>query len=369
MRLPSHPVRRVLVFLVGSLGDTLVTLPVLRLVAAHYPDAERRLLTNFSISEKAAPISALLDGTGLIHGYIRYPAQRRDPRQLLQLAATIRRWKPDLLVYLHEPHGLRAAYRDAAFFRACGIRHMIGVPYRASDQFLMLDSDSGRSEHRSEYLARLLAQLGNARLEDRSSWNLLLSGSEQDTARSALAPLLGCTGILSASIGSKVDVKDWGDDNWRRLLRSLSERLPGWGLVMIGAPSEHERTANLLTAWRGRSLNLCGGITLRQCAAVLEHSDVYLGHDSGPMHLAATVGTPCVAIFSARNPPGEWFPYGEGHTVFYKKTECYGCRLDTCTEFAKKCILSISVDEVAEAVVNKALAVTATGRACELAPE
>ena len=51
---------------------------------------------------------------------------------------------------------------------------------------------------------------------------------------------------------------------------------------------------------RGAKVNLCGRLTPRETAAVLEHAEVFLGPDSGPMHLAASVGVPCVIAFSAQ---------------------------------------------------------------------
>jgi len=63
------------------------------------------------------------------------------------------------------------------------------------------------------------------------------------------------------------------------------------------------------------------------------------------------VGTPCVAIFSARNLPRIWFPHGKRHTVIYHQTDCAGCELVTCVEQRKKCILSITVDEALSAIL------------------
>ena len=356
--LSDNSVRRILIFRLGSLGDTLVTLPILYLIARRYPTAERRVLTNFSISDKASPMAAVLDGTDLVHAYFRYPPRTYNVRALFAVIRDIRRWRPDLLIYLHEPRGTAIAVRDAIFFRACGISRMLGVPYANSAKVPVFKPELKRYEHKSEYLARSVNTLGDSRLSDRSSWDLALSDAEWGRGRESLAPLLGCKGILTVSIGSKIDVKDWGNDNWKELLRVLSARLPDWGLAMIGLPMERDRTEGLLPAWRGSSLNLCGSMTLRECGAALALSDLYAGHDSGPMHLAATVGTPCVAIFSARNHPGEWFPHGEGHTVFYNQTECFGCNLDECLQFKKKCILSIGVNEVADAIVSKALNLT-----------
>jgi ADP-heptose:LPS heptosyltransferase len=68
------------------------------------------------------------------------------------------------------------------------------------------------------------------------------------------------------------------------------------------------------------------------------------------MHLAGAVGTPCVAIFSARSLPGQWFPRGARNTMIYHQTECFGCGLEVCVQHSKKCLLSITVDEVMQAV-------------------
>ena len=88
----------------------------------------------------------------------------------------------------------------------------------------------------------------------------------------------------------------------------------------------------------------------RSFDGLAEHVRVFLGHDSGPMHLAAAVQTPCVAIFAARNKPRVWFPYGRQHRVVYHRVECWGCGLETCIVEKKRCLTSITVDEVAAEV-------------------
>jgi ADP-heptose:LPS heptosyltransferase len=129
---------------------------------------------------------------------------------------------------------------------------------------------------------------------------------------------------------------------------------------MTGASVDHGPSELVAQGWRDRAgeqgggrspvLNLCGQLTPRESSAVYRRACVYLGHDSGPMHLAAAVQTPCVAIFSARQPAGVWFPFGLGHRVLYRPVDCRGCGLETCIVERKKCILSITVDEVMEEV-------------------
>jgi heptosyltransferase-3 len=344
---------RILIFLLGSLGDTVVALPALRLVARKFPGAERRILTDSNSNQKVTSMAALLQGTNIAHGYFQFPfrtGQSRRLKDFIFLAREIRAWKPELLVYLHEPRGRGIALRDAALFRLLGIRRTIGVPLSRSQQQLLHDERTGTFERRSEYLARSLAPLGDAMLSDPTSWSLSLSDSETAHGHAVLEPLSECRGILAISIGTKIDVNDWGDANWSALLADLGGKFRGWGLIALGAPVERDRSAKLLSCWAGKSVNLCGSVTARESAAVLKAAQVFIGHDSGPMHLAAAVGTKCAAIFSARNLPGIWFPHGEDNRVFYKKTECAGCGLRTCVEFNKKCIAMVSVDEVSAAV-------------------
>jgi heptosyltransferase-3 len=71
----------------------------------------------------------------------------------------------------------------------------------------------------------------------------------------------------------------------------------------------------------------------------------------GPMHLALAVGTPCVAFFSARNLPRQWFSARPGHAVIYRKTDCLGCMLESCVAERKRCTLSITLDEVVDALM------------------
>jgi heptosyltransferase-3 len=97
-------------------------------------------------------------------------------------------------------------------------------------------------------------------------------------------------------------------------------------------------------------VNLCGRLTPRETAAVMAHAAVFLGPDSGPMHLAASVGTACVIAFSSRGQKGVWYPAGKQHEVIYHGPECAGCELETCIVEQRKCLTSIAVDEMERAV-------------------
>lgn len=344
-------IRKVLIYHLGSLGDTVVALPCIHLIARAFPDAERRVLTNFPVSGKEASMESVIGGSGLVHGYFKYPLGTRSPKKLWTLGREIRRWAPEQLVYLTRPRGKIPVYRDALFFAGCGIRKMVGIPYSAKlREYKVLDEDD-RFESEANRLARCIRELGDAFVDKPESWDLRLNEAERKTADGFMPE--GAARFIVASVGTKVDVNDWGEGNWSDLLSRVSDRFPGLGLVMIGSEGERRKSESVAAKWKGPKQNLCGLIPPRVSACVLEKSMLFVGHDSGPMHLAAACGVPCVAVFSARIEPGVWFPFGFDHSVIYHRTDCFGCMLVKCLEYEKKCIASITVEEVFDAVREK----------------
>ncbi|MHB1935310.1 MAG: glycosyltransferase family 9 protein [Acidobacteriaceae bacterium] len=347
-------IERVLIYRLGSLGDTVVALPCFHQIARAYPDAERRLLTNIPVHSKAPAAFAVLEGSGLVHSFMRYPVGTRSLGELIALQREIRAYRAQVLVYLTPRRLAGEVVRDAAFFRLCGIPTIVGLPLARDARINRLDPVTGWYEPEAERLARLMRSLGNIDLQDPANWNLGLTLDEHKRAVEVLEPVQSRP-LLACCIGTKVQAKDWGADNWRGVLDRLAAELPQYGLVIVGAGEESLVSGRAAISWAGRSVNLCGKLLPRESAAVLGRAKLFLGHDSGPMHLAAAVGTPCVAVFAARNKPRTWFPWGNQHEVIYHRTDCWGCDLETCVEQKKKCLTSILPTEVL-AVVHRVLA-------------
>jgi len=343
-------VKRVLIYRLGSLGDTVIALPALHLVARSFPHAERRMLTNVPVNAKAPAAAVVLHGTGLVHGYFKYRVGTRSVRELGRLWWQLLRWRPQVVVYLAAARGVEAAKRDAKFFRLCGIHRQVGVPVTAAMQQNLRAAADGSLEPEAHRLVRNLAGLGDGRLDDPESWNLRLSPAEIAKAKAETAAAADLPMIV-VSMGTKVQVNHWGAENWSTLLGELAAAFPGHALVVCGAKEESDAGELALLEWRkaasrgAMALNLCG-LPPRESAAVMARARVFIGHDSGQTHLAAAVQTPCVGIFAARHQPGMWFPYGRGHRVIYHQVECFGCGLETCVIEKKRCITSITVAEV-----------------------
>ncbi len=306
-----------LIFRIGSIGDSVVALPCLHAVARAYPEHRRVLLTNIADTARAASAQLVLEGSGLIHESVHFPLGLAKLGHTLLLARRLRQLRATTAVYLTPRFRTWPVLRDVVFFRAAGVRKIIGAPLDATKRKLRVDASTGELEFEAERLARILGETIPVDLS-RPNWSLCLSAAEQATAAAHLAQLPPDSPVLALCPGAKVPAKDWGETKWAQLIERLGAAVSRLALVFVGAPDERALVRRLSASWAGPQLNLCGLLTPRESAAVLAGCDALICHDSGPMHLASSQGTPCIALFGQYNRPRQWFPYGSSHRVIYE---------------------------------------------------
>jgi ADP-heptose:LPS heptosyltransferase len=245
--------------------------------------------------------------------------------------------------------------RDRIFFRwLCGIHDIVGL--RAPGPYPVRNHAGGLVRLQAE-AARLMAwltpELPEALAED-PEWRMHPTPDHRAKARRML-DRAGFQGhdIVAFAPGSKMQAKKWPEDRFERVGLMLLDRSPELRLVVVGGPGEKLLGDRLCRVWGDRAVNLSGALSVWESAAILEHCILYVGNDTGTMHLAASVGTPCVAIFSARDNPGKWEPAGPGHIVLRHEVPCAGCMLETCVDLALACLMAISVDEVVAAISGR----------------
>jgi len=337
MNAPSKNVERpVLVFRIGSLGDTIVALPCLHRIAERFPHSRRVLLTNLPVSAKAAPAQSIVGASGLIDDYLAYPVGLRSLDGLRDLARRIRALRPQALVYLMPKRSLAAVLRDVGYFRvACGVPKVVGAPW-AADLRRNRPQPGGALESEASRLARTLHALGPIDIEDRAGWDLRLTADEVERAQVLCRALQGAP-YLAINMGGKVAINDWGFERWRALFAALRVALPEHGLLIVGADDDRERGAAAAALWGANAVNASGAMSPRVSAAAMRGAELFVGHDSGPLHLAAAVGVRCVGLFGENNPPGLWHPIGAGHAAIHRMAG----------------VAAITVDEVRDAVLAR----------------
>jgi len=157
--------------------------------------------------------------------------------------------------------------------------------------------------------------------------------------------------------GSRWLFKCWPAQNYAGLL----ERLAGDGMrvALTGAPDPRERAlvdailAATSAATRARVVDLTGQLSLRELAALTREARAFVGVDSAPMHIAAAMDTPCVALFG---PSGdiEWGPWGVAHRIIASTEHpCRPCGIDGCGGGkVSECLTTLPVERVRSALVE-----------------
>lgn len=345
---------KLLIFQIGSLGDTVISMPCYRAIQERHPHADRFLLTNFPKNRKMVQAEALLAPCGLVQGAVEYPMPLRGFGNMVRLWRSLRALKVDVLYYLVPEKSFSNLVRHYIFLKLCGIRKIRTVPWSRD---LRYPRELVCGELWESEASRLLRTLDPRRIPaapDPAKRQLDLTEAEKDAATRLLAEMPGTENFIAVSVGGKVLLNNWGDKNWSAVLRDLSATDLSMGLVLVGSADERERNNRLAEQWSGPKINSCGRLTPRETAAVLERAQMFLGHDTGTLHLAAAVDTRILGVYSARNNPGKWFSDRSGDKFFYHKPPCFGCELEkpeSCPH-GLVCMTAHQSDEVVRTAQN-----------------
>jgi heptosyltransferase-3 len=305
---------KVVIYRLGTLGDTIVALPSFHLIARAFPNAARLLLTNEVPSSAIAQPLSVLSGSGLVNDSMAYPLGLRSPNRLLNLARTLRSFGSNTLIYLTESKGIARTVRDVAFFRFAGFTRIIGAPLSRDLAFNRVDPVTGIAEQEPLRLGRTLHELGTIDFDDPNAWSLNLA----DLEYRAVAPFVHAAGrapIIAINHGGKVFKNDWGEERWRDFLSLLGREFGDNVLAILGSTTDCDRAERLARHWPGSTLNLCGRLAARESAAFLKSVSLFVGHDSGPLQLASACQIPTLGLFGNNNPAAIWHPYGAHNTV------------------------------------------------------
>jgi heptosyltransferase-1 len=140
------------------------------------------------------------------------------------------------------------------------------------------------------------------------------------------------------------ETKLWQEEKFAELCDRLREEL-GMGIVFTGG--ESAPLERICRKMRTKAVNLGGRTTLRELACIYREAALLVTTDSGPMHLAAAMETPVVALFGPTD-PARTGPYGPGHRIIRKGLSCSPCFRKRCE--TPRCMTDISVEEVFAAV-------------------
>ncbi|MCP4344754.1 MAG: lipopolysaccharide heptosyltransferase II [Desulfobacterales bacterium] len=145
---------------------------------------------------------------------------------------------------------------------------------------------------------------------------------------------------------AKWETKLWSNLKFAILADKLAEKYNA-RIVLTGGPEDRPVIQDIISRMKTHAVNLAGETTLKMLAALFEKTNFVVTTDTGPMHLAAAVGTPVVALFG---PTAPWRtgPFGNNHQVIRAGLECSPCFKRQCS--TTECMEQISVQNVMEGV-------------------
>ena len=345
--MPREP-RVIAVFRMGHLGDTIVALPALWTVRKQFPKAKIVYLTQEHDAGRLTQGTDVLRPGTVFDEKLTYTLGSGGVSipDILATILRLRRAKVDTLIYIPSARSAKQLKRDAMFFKLAGIKQILGMGgYKGVVQYPRA-KPLPTVPNVADVLLSHLKQDGVASSE---SPEKLLDFGLSDEERRFGTDWLRQRGVdLSRPVvgigpGSKMPSKLWPTERFIEVARTLEERY-GASFLLFGSKEEREICQKIVDQVK-HGINCAGEFTVRQSASIFEHCTLYVGNDTGTMHIAAASKVPCVAVFSARDWPGRWSPYGRNHTVLRVAVDCEGCMLETCDK-GNLCLTSIPVADV-----------------------
>jgi len=260
-----------------------------------------------------------------------------------------------------QSHGAFLAYFSGARYRvAYSDINANGKPpyYRNSDSLLTRVVRDNNVRHEVESNLELLRILGGAVQSNKlETW---LSPEDKRFADQVLIfyKIQPHDLLIAFSPGAAHPKRIWPLSRFVELGRWLKSEYKA-AIVVVGGPGEESLGQMLQQRIDGTVVNLVGNSTLRQTVAILKSCHLFVGNDSGPMHLAAAAGVPVVEISAQAfkgspfmiNSPKRFGPWAVSHRILQPEKAIPPCT-DTCDSEEAHCILSVTVDQVKEAVLQ-----------------
>ncbi len=336
--------RRIMVKEVNWLGDVVMSLPALRAIRRTWPDAHLAILIK-------RELAGFFDGARWLDEVIAYSVARgtRGLGDRLRIVGEIRKRDFDLAVLFPN------SFESALWTTLARVPRRAG--YAADSRSAMLTirarpTPLAMGAHQAHYwLEMVRASIGASgdaddfaieasppHLEKMRAW-LAARRKRADARLVALAP--------GAAFGP---AKEWPANHYARLIDLLAERY-GAESLMVGAPGERARCAEIAAASRSGAIVAAGETNIGELLALLAIADGFIGNDSGAMHVAAALGRPTVGIFGSTNPVRTG-PMGSSARVIWRHLECSPCLARTCRFGHYNCLVDIAPEEVANALAE-----------------
>ncbi|MCK5083465.1 MAG: lipopolysaccharide heptosyltransferase II [Candidatus Omnitrophica bacterium] len=331
--------KRILVVNVNWLGDVIFSSPIFKALKEAYPEAH--------ISCLAVPrVKDVLESIPYVDEIIVYDEKDRHWHPLAKLGLI---WKLrcrhfDVAFLLH-----RSLTRALMVFFA-GIPQRVGYDAKGRGRFLTHQTEPLEGQvHRSNYYLNIFESYG-VKINDRQCQLKVLPETEEDVKK-----VLRSIGIpeddlvIIVNPGGNWDLKRWSPSSYAHLVAGLVER-SNTTVIITGAKKDVSLAKEIIGSGLEKVVDLTGKTNLKQLMALMKNADLVISGDSGPLHIADSLGTEVIGLFGPTRPEITG-PKGSGWVHIIQKD--LGCNRESCYHLMcpdNVCMQSITVEDVLELV-------------------
>ena len=323
---------KILILKPSSLGDVIQALPVLRLLKLHFPDAE----IYWWIDTALAP---LLEGDPDLTGIVRFERQRwATPRHWPEMVRSVR--------WMREQHfdwviDLQCLVRSGAFAWLANGQLLAGLDEVREGARGFYDVAVRRDSFHTHAVDWYLAVLPKLGVPVHRNFQWLPKRPAAAAAVWSKWPVNSAR-WLAVQPGARWKTKRWPAEHFAAVVRSLAQKFSDLRFAILGAAEDMLIGETVARADSQRCLNLCGQTSLPEMVEWLRLSRLMITNDTGPMHVAAALDTPLVALFGPTE-PRRTGPYGQLDSVLRLDLPCSPCFGSYCAyEKPEECLKAIS---------------------------
>ena len=323
---------KILLIRLSSLGDVILTTPALRAIHTHFPDAYIAML----VAKQSADVLCENPHLNEIITFDRL-SKDKDTGEMLRVIRHLRERKFTLAI------DLQRKFRTEMLMYFSGATERVG-----KGRFCTVRVQEQDNKHATAHYFDMLHAIGIP-AEDQQL-ELFLAESERADA----ATLLDTAGVSDMGLkvgffpGAGWKLREWMPERFAAIGDKLVERFDA-DILIFGGQKETELVQAVVNLMKAPAIPFAGNLQVRQLAACIEKCDLFLTNDTGPMHIAAAVGTPTVSLFGPGNHI-RFQPLGKQHQLIRYDVPCNPCKqfTDKCKD--NICMKGIGVDEVWQSV-------------------
>ncbi|MBI3996802.1 MAG: lipopolysaccharide heptosyltransferase II [Candidatus Omnitrophica bacterium] len=326
------------------IGDVVLSTPVLTALRQRFPHAFIAMMVRSACQD-------LIKGHPALNETILYDKDgaHHSAWATIRFARALRRYEFDTALILHPSN------------RSHWIPWLAGIPvrigYDRKNPWLLTHRAPHRkqegAQHEAAYTLELLRYFGIDPSTPRPSIAMHADAAQRIAARLSASSIQPHERLVAIHPSASCVSKRWMPERFAQVAdRLITEH--GVRVCLVAGEADTVYAARVAEAMQHPALNVAGQLPLRDLAALLQRCTLLISNDSGPVHIAAAVGTPVVDIFGRNQrglSPQRWGPLGEGHVVLHKEVGCVTCLAHNC-DIAFLCLTSLQVDEVYRAAVS-----------------